>query len=68
MPNDPSLPIRDQVAIWRQKVIDGTITDEEAIEAVRVMRAGRLAAAEAGEKRSSKVRPSFDSDSILDAI
>ena len=62
------LPIRDQLAIWRQKVIDGTLTDEEAEEAVRVMRAGRLSAAEAGEKRASKAaRPNFDSDAILDA-
>ncbi|HWI70181.1 MAG TPA: hypothetical protein VNS88_17750 [Nitrospiraceae bacterium] len=66
--NNSDLPIRDQLAIWRQKVIDGTITDEEAEEAVRVMRAGRLAAAEAGEKRGSKApRPNFDSDAILDA-
>jgi hypothetical protein len=62
------LPIRDQLAIWRQKVIDGTITDEEAEAAVRIMRAGRLAAAEAGEKRVKRASgPNFDSDAILDA-
>jgi len=63
------LPIRDQLAIWRQKVIDGTITDDEAIAAVKIMRAGRVAAAEAGEKKSkASPRPNFDSDAILDAM
>jgi len=65
MSND--MPVRDQVSAWRQKVIDGTITDEEAIAAVNIMRGDRRAAADAAEKRGTKApKITFDSDSILD--
>lgn len=34
-----------QVELWRQKVRDGTITDEELKQAIQVLREGRMAAA-----------------------
>jgi hypothetical protein len=38
-----------KIAIWRQKIFDGTISVEEMKEAILVLRAGRIAAAHASE-------------------
>ena len=38
-------PSSAQVEVWRQKVKDGTITNDELKEAIQYLREGRMAAA-----------------------
>jgi hypothetical protein len=46
-----------QFAIWRGKVLDNTITEEELTAAILALRAGRKGAAIASEKtRKAKVK------------
>lgn len=57
-----------QVQLWRAKAVEGTLTLEEQVEAIRLLRAGRLAAAERAKRtraasgpRTRKPGPSADS-------
>ena len=62
-----------KIAVWRQKSLDGTITIEEQREAVRLMREGRLAAAQASSaskriKAKAEVPSADDLLNELDGI
>lgn len=46
--------IQSRIAILRQKCIDGTVTKEELIEALREMAQGRLAAVKASAASKKK--------------
>lgn len=46
--------LQSQIAIWRQKAADGTLTQEEMKEAVKAMRAGRISAAYASDGAKKK--------------
>lgn len=49
----------NQIAVWRQKSTDGTITLEEMREAVKVLRAGRVSAiTEAGVAKRASAKKS----------
>ena len=56
-----------QVQLWRAKAVEGTLTLEEQVEAIRLLRAGRLAAVERAKRtraagsRTRKPGPSADS-------
>lgn len=63
---DQPLPLSARADIWRQKVINQTITDEELKEAVEALREGRRLAAEAGtRKRAASAAPARDVAAIL---
>lgn len=53
-------------AAWRLRVLDGTLTPEEMKEGIKILRAGRLGAAEAAQrtaatrKKAIAVIPSAD--------
>lgn len=49
--NDPTL--LNQIAVWRSKAADGTITLDEMREAIKVLRANRMSTAEAAAKSKS---------------
>ena len=57
-----------KVAEWRHKAAMGTITVEEMIEAIKVVRGGRLAAAQASTtaKKATAKKVIVDADSLLD--
>lgn len=61
------LPIPAQVDIWRQKVLQGTATDEELKQAIEVLRAGRVAAATPA-KKASTAAPARSASDILDKL
>lgn len=48
--------LTNQISIWRQKAMDGSLTLDEMREAIRLMRAGRLSAIEA-QRVSKRARP-----------
>ena len=39
--------LQAQIAVWRAKALDGTLTDEEMIAALKPLRGDRIAAAQA---------------------
>jgi len=45
---------QSKIALWRQKAQEGTLSEEEMLEAVRIIRAGRMSAAVATEKATSR--------------
>jgi len=47
-----TIPPSAQIEIWRQKVKDGTITNDELREAIRLIREGRMAAGAAKPKKA----------------
>lgn len=49
--NDPE--VLNRVAEWQRKAADGSITLEECREAVKLLRANRMASAEAAAKSKS---------------
>ena len=59
-----------KIAVWRQKSLDGTITIEEQREAVRLMREGRLAAAQASSvsKRTKAKAEVPSADDLLNEL
>lgn len=69
--NDPEL--LNKLANWRAKAADGSITLEEMRESVKVLRANRMASAEAaaksksGSKKKSTAMP-VDAGSLLDQL
>lgn len=67
---DETLPLAAKADLWRQKVIAGTITDEELKEAVELLREGRRLAAETGtaRKAASAKAPARDVAAILSQL
>lgn len=70
---DPEL--LNKLAEWRRKCTDGTITLEEMRESIRVLRANRVASAEAAAKsksgggsRSKKSATPVDAGALLDQL
>lgn len=68
-----SLETQSKIAIFRQKAIDGTLTKEDMIEAVKIMRGDRKAAASAtassGTSRRAKAKAEIKSaDEMLDEL
>lgn len=61
-----------QVQLWRAKAVEGTLTLEEQVEAIRLLRAGRLAAAERAKRtRASGAhtkKPGPSADSVLSQL
>lgn len=57
--------LQSRIALWRAKCQDGTMTSEEYLEAIALLREGRLAAAHAAAKSKSKARPAVDGDALL---
>ena len=56
--------LQAQIAVWRAKCADNTMTAEEYKEAIKVLRAGRLTAAAAaatGATRRAKVKAEIPS-------
>lgn len=64
--------LQSRVLVWRQKAIDGTLTLEDQIEAVRVLREGRLSAsiasANAKKTASKKPAPILNADDLLEDL
>lgn len=56
----PSLPLSAQVEIWREKIAAGTLTIEEARQAIEALRAGRVTAAPTRGKSAA-----VDSEKLL---
>ena len=56
-----------QIAEWRQKARDGTLTKEEMKEAIIAMREGRISASKAGVKSRTK-KEAVDGDALLDDL
>lgn len=57
------LELQSKIANWRLKAAEGTLSLEEMKEAIRFLRAGRVAAASAsasGKKKKSSVAPAAD--------
>ena len=46
--------LQSKIALWRMKIAEGTITQDEMKEVVRHLRAGRLAAAQASTAAKRK--------------
>ena len=67
-PINPEL--QSQIAVWRQKSAEGTLTQDEMRQAIIMMRAGRLSASTASEqsrRKSAKIAiPS--ADDLLDEL
>lgn len=57
--------LQSRIAMWKAKCQDGTMTTEEYVEAVALLRQGRLAAASAAARSKSKAKPAVDSDALL---
>lgn len=64
--------LQAQIAVWRRKAADGTITLEEQKQAVIALRAGRKVAAQVSEtsrKRSGQAKAEVKSaDDMLDEL
>lgn len=46
-----------QIQIWRQRAREGTLTQDEMREAIKLMRADRVSAAETSAKSKAKKAP-----------
>ena len=69
MQTEADLPPHAKIDLWRQKVLAGeTLTDDEYREAVNIMRAGRVAAAEAGARKRATKGPAKSADELLDEL
>jgi hypothetical protein len=62
--------LQQKIAGWRQKALDGTITIEEQREALKLMREGRLAAAQASAagKRAKAKAAVPNADDLLSEL
>lgn len=62
--------INQQVAVWRQKAAEGTLTLDEMKEAIKLLRAGRESAASASDAaRRKKARVEVKSaDELLSEL
>lgn len=65
---DESLPLQAKVDLWRQKVLAGTISDEELKQAVAAIREGRVAAAQLGAKRKAAKGPARSAEDMLSSF
>lgn len=57
--------LQSRIALWHSKCADGTMTAEEYVEALALLRQGRLAAASAAARSKSKAKPTVDGDALL---
>lgn len=59
-----------RIAILRAKIADNTITEEELKEGIRILREGRLAAAQspASATRKKAIAAIPDANSLLDSL
>lgn len=62
--------LQSQIQLWRAKAIDGTLSLDEQRDAIRALRAGRLAAAERAKATRAKREkaPVRDAASLLSGI
>ncbi len=61
--------LQSRIATWRQKATEGTMTLEEAKEAVAALREGRMSVpAEAAAKRKKAVAAIPTADSLLSEL
>lgn len=62
--------LQSQIQLWRAKALDGTLSLDEQREAIRALRAGRLAAAERAKATRAKraKAPTRDAASLLSGI
>ncbi len=67
---DPVL--QSKIAGWRQRAAEGTLTKEEMIEAVKLLRAGRISSAQAAgaaaAKRKVAIREIPKAGDLLDEL
>ncbi len=68
MNTDTNIPLSAKVEIWRQKAIDGTLTIEEAKEAVAAIRQGRVAAAQTSAKAAAKKNVTVNIDDLMGGL
>lgn len=72
MTTSPITPeLQSQIAIWRAKSADGTITLDEMRQAIILMRGGRTGAQEAAAasgKKSSTKKPVRKADDMLSEL
>ena len=52
-----SAELQNQIAVWRQKSNDGTLSLDDMREAVKALRGGRIAAAATAKSRPTKPTP-----------
>lgn len=59
-----------KIQLWRQKAKDNTLTPEEMREAIKALRAGRLAAAgsASGGKKAHVAKAPVDGDALLSEL
>ena len=59
--------LQSKIAIWRQKALDGTLTESEAKEAILALRGDRVSSAYASEGARRKVAKAAipDADDLL---
>jgi hypothetical protein len=57
-------PTSVQVDLWKQKAIEGTMTEDEGRQAIAILRQGRANAAIAGAAKKAKAGP-VDVDALL---
>jgi hypothetical protein len=63
--------INSRIALWRQKAVEGTLTKEDMIEAIKLLSGGRQSAAIASSTSRSKkaLAPAPENaDDLLDQI
>lgn len=61
--------LRFELAEYRRKAVEGTLSLDEMRNAVRLMREGRVtAAARSSASRASKAKAAPDSDALLDDL
>lgn len=48
--------LQNQIAIWRRKAADGSLTEDEMRQAVIALRAGRVGAATAAARSKAKAK------------
>jgi hypothetical protein len=64
--------LQAKVAMWRSKAIAGTLTQEEMLESVKVLREGRIAAQSAAASSTTRTKkpagPPIDAESLLNDL
>jgi predicted HTH domain antitoxin len=62
------LPLAAQVDLWRQKVLAGTITNEELRAAIEALRAGRMSVNNASRMKKGPAKSGEDMLAELDGL
>lgn len=62
------LELQAKINEWRQKAADGTMTEEEAIEAIAALRGGNRAAAAVGSVKAKEKKAVPDVGNMLDQL